>query len=190
MRNDLVDHTQRLQPERCPAVSQHLHLEQDLARDVPCEDGLDHHRPDADVDLRCPEGRRVDGDEDVAGAGQAQSAGESMSVDPADDRFAELGHQDEQLDEEIAAAVALQPAHLAIEARQVRPRAEDAARPGQDYDSDLLLVAAPAKRGREVAQHGRGERVSLLRAVQGDGRDRPVRGEQDLLQGWLVRHGT
>src|SRR5207248_1817867 len=31
VRNDLVDHTQRLQPERCPAVSEHLHLEQDLA---------------------------------------------------------------------------------------------------------------------------------------------------------------
>src|SRR6266571_6105034 len=190
VRDDTIDHAEGLQLGRGPAVAKHLHLEQDLARDVAGQDGLDHHRPDPDVDLRRAEVRGVDGDEHVARAGEAESAGEGVAVDPADDRLAELGHEDEQLDEQVAAAEALDSGHLTIEAGEVGAGAEDAAGAGQDDDSDLGLVAAPTEGGGEVAKHRRRKRVALVGPVEGDGGDvMSVDIEQDLLQRRLFRHG-
>ena len=183
-----VDDAQRLQLRRRPSVAEHLHLEQHLARDVPRQDGLDHHRPDADVDLGRAETRAVDRDEKIAGARQAQAAGEGMAVDPADDRLAELRHEDEEVDEQVAAAVALEGAGGAVEARQVGPRAEHAPGPGEHHDPSLGLVPAPAKRRRQVPEHGSRKRVALLRAVERDRGDVTVGGEQDLLQRRLLDH--
>src|SRR3989440_3714601 len=42
VRDDPVDHPKRLQLRRRPAVAEHLHLQQDLARDVCPQDGLNH----------------------------------------------------------------------------------------------------------------------------------------------------
>jgi hypothetical protein len=53
----------------------------------------------------------------------------AVAVDPADDRLAQLRHQQEQVDEQVAAAVLLETGHPAVEARQVGPGAEHAAGP-------------------------------------------------------------
>ena len=113
-----------------------------------------------------------------------------MAVDSTDDRLAELGHQDEQLDEKITTAVALEGAHLTVEAREVGAGAEDAARTGKDDNSHVLLRPAPAKGRREVAEHDRGQRVALFRTIEGEGGDVLFNAEQDLLEGRFFRHGT
>ena len=129
-----------------PAVAEHLHLEQHLAGDVSGQDGLDHHRPDADVDLGRAKRRGVDGDEHVAGARQAEASGEGVAVDASNYRLSQLGHQDKQVDEEVAAVIALEAGHLAVEAAEVGSGAEHASGSGQDHDADVGLVAAPGKR--------------------------------------------
>jgi hypothetical protein len=113
-----------------------------------------------------------------------------VAVDATDDRFAQLSHEDEQVDEEVAAAELVEAAHLAVKARQVGPGAKDAAGAGQHHDADLGLLLAPPESGCQVAQHGRREGVALVRPVEGDGGDVPGRAEQHLLQGRNLGHAV
>src|SRR5439155_786073 len=86
------------------------------------------------------------GDEQVAGARQTEASGEGVAVDASNYRLSQLGHQDKQVDEEVAAAIALEAGHLAVEAAEVGSGAEHASGSGQDHDADVGLVAAPGKR--------------------------------------------
>src|SRR5207245_522374 len=79
-------------------------------------------RPHPDVDLRRRERRGVHRDEDIARARQAHAAGQGMSVDPAHDRLPELGHDDEQLDEDAPLPVLSVLRCAVLEAAQVRAR--------------------------------------------------------------------
>src|SRR5260370_5991235 len=109
-RDHPVHESHRLHLRRGPAIAQHHHLEQHLAREASGQYGLDHHRPDADLDLRRGEGRGVGGDQDVARAGDAHSAGERRAVDAADDRFPETRHQQEEVDKRPPGPFRLPPA--------------------------------------------------------------------------------
>ena len=97
-----------------------------------------------------------------------------------DDRFAQLRHQDEEVDEQVAAAEALQRAVVAVEARQVGARAEHPPGPVRTTTRTSGSCRHQPKRRREVAQHLAGKGVALLGAVQRDRGDMAIDGEKDL----------
>jgi hypothetical protein len=182
VRDDTVDEPNRLQLGGGPPVAEHQHLEQDLSREVSCQDRLDHHRPDPDVDLWRAEVGGVDSDQQVARAGQAEAAGEGVPVDAAHDRFPECGHNEEELDIGMPSVVPFELGDSGLERGQVGSGAEHpVAGPGQDDDSHHRLLLAPHECRDEVAQHAGRKRVALLGPVQGYGGDVPVDGEQGLL---------
>jgi len=52
----------------------------------------------------------------------------------------------------------------------------------------LLLAGRPAKGRSQVPEHGRGQRVALIRAIEGDGRHVAVDRKQRLLEGRSLHH--
>ena len=183
VRHHSIDDAEGLHLVRGPPVAEHLHLQQHLARDAPRQDRLDHHRPDPDVDLWRAECRGVNCDQQVARARKAQAAGQRVAVDAADDGLARLRHQREELDEQVAAAMALEVRHASVEAGEVGACAEHTvARAGEDDDAHIGLVPAPPERSDEVPQHLAGKGVALVRAVQRDRGYVAIHGEKGLFQ--------
>ena len=97
----------------------------------------------------------------------------------------EAGHQREQLDEKIAAAMTLEVAHAPIEAGEVCARTEcPVAGPRQHHDADLGFTLSPPKRIDEIPEHDGRERVALVRAVEHDCGDVTVDRKRHLLERW------
>ena len=136
-------------------------------------DRSDDERPQACVDLGHPELSRVGGNDQIARAHQAESAGERVPVDARDDRLAKSRHVLEEVDERSAEAMLLDLRLLCGEATEVAARAEGLVPlPRENDDADRVVSARFAEGGTQFGHDGDVQGVALLGAVDRDARDR------------------
>src|ERR1700730_3579475 len=106
-----------------------------------------------------------------------------MSVDPADDRLAQLLELQEQLDEQMSAQVALALRLPGVERAEVGAGAErPVAGAGEDNDADLRLIARPLEGAQQVGEHAAAQGVALVGPVEGDCGSVPGGGDNDVLE--------
>src|SRR5258708_12103298 len=104
---------------------------------------MNQHRPVPDGDFRRAEGSGVSRDQEIARTRKPEAAGQRVAVDATDDRLAEASHQREQLDEELAAPVAVEVAHTPVEARAVGACAKNPVAPPSQHDPTPPAFAFP-----------------------------------------------
>jgi len=125
---------------------------------------------------------------EVARQGQAPAAAHRVAIDHRDGRLLDALEQAIGALEEPA-ELALRPAegrapllrgHGGLESR-VGAGGEDGRRARDDHHADRDVVAQLGERRRQLGQHWIAQRVAALGTVQGDGRDRAVAGQADVL---------
>jgi hypothetical protein len=173
-------------------LAQEDHLVDLLARNVAVDDRHDHVGEDADVDLRRAEGGTLLGDQQVAGEGEAEAAGQHVAVGRAERGLAEPRHQPEVLEEEVRGEVFFDQRGVGGEPAEVGAGAEHLVpRPGEDDRADLGVGFRRPHRVEEVGEHLPAEHVALVRVVERHRSDAVGDLVEDLLVASLAhRRGT
>jgi hypothetical protein len=164
----------------------------DLAADVTHEQGGDHHRPEADLDLGQADADLVVRDHEVARQQKPDATAERVAVQRGDDGLAEVVQIAHDLREAALLGHGSQEAAAGHAPREVAPGAEGLiARPRQHDDPDGVVPFHLGDGSAEVAHETRRERVAARRAVQRDGRDaaRRVDIEENFGRGGFGRSG-
>src|SRR5579883_2010689 len=115
------------------------------------------------------------GDEDIAGKGELEAAGDGKPVDGGDDRD---GHRLDDGDEGVAALL-VDAALAGAELAQVEAGAEGAAGAGDNHNVDVGRGAQLAHRGAEGGAQLVIEGVQLVGPIEGYGGDTIAAVEQD-----------
>ncbi len=148
---------------------------------MPAQQGADHERPQAQVDLGQAERRVVGRHDQVAAQHQPDPAGEAQPLHAGHDRDGAGAHRQHHLAQQPAALVHLQAGGVRGHLHQVGARAEDPL-PGAGDEHDPGVARLP-DRSEHRAQHVAGQRVALGLAVD-------VQPEHAALGGHLqVAHG-
>ena len=152
------------------AGQQHLH--DALARDVAADADGRRGAEDADVDAGQREGRVVGGDGEVAHRDELAAGGRRDAVDARDDGLGEAREREHQaaavLEEaSLPGGVAGVRAHLL----EVVAGAEAAALRGEDDDAGVGIGGDLVHARLERREHGRGERVEAVAAVEREADD-------------------
>ena len=180
--DDLVDDAGLARLLGREPVAEQQHLRRLLARDVPVDQRHDHEREEADVDLGRAEPRGVLGDDQVAGEGDAERAGQDVAGRGDDRGLAQLAELDEDLGEEAGGEVLVSGWRVGREAAEVAARREHLlVRRGEHHDPCVVVVLDRAERVEELREQLIGQRVARLGIVQRDGRDAVCDIELDLL---------
>ena len=143
---------------------------------------------DSDVQLRLSQGCAARGDSDVAGHREYESATETIAVDHRDDRLRHSVHGVVQRAVFVHAPLVHRRASL--EFVDVRPRGEGLlTRPCDDDNASRLVRVKFAEGADEFFFQDHRHRVQLVRAVQGDKRNRILRADENRLESHGMRRG-
>ncbi|CAN91945.1 hypothetical protein predicted by Glimmer/Critica [Sorangium cellulosum So ce56] len=156
------------------ALPEEHHLQQLAPAHVPLEHRHDHHREQADVDLRRPELGAAGADREVRRRDEPEPAAQRVAVHPRHNRLARV-REGEQEVRVIALHLGRRRPLGARDLREVPARAERVARAGQDHAAHRLVRRARREGVEELAHHRRPDGVLAPRVVQREPEDAPRR---------------